>query len=237
VPRLDRSPALAPGVLRPLTVASEHLVPEEDLRRVDDAHRRFLAAIVALTDLDVRRPSLLPGWSIGHVLTHVARNADSHRRRTEAAARGALVDQYPGGYAGRAAEIEEGAGRTADELVDDVGASGASMDAAWRATAAAAWAVASRDVGGVQRALSALPSRRWQELEVHLVDLDIGVTHRDWPDDFVAVWLPRLRSTLPARLAEGSGRPAPRVLDDRDELAWLYGRLVRPDLPSLAPWG
>ena len=30
--------------------------------------------------------------------------------------------------------------------------------------------------------------------EVHLVDLGIGVTYRDWPADFVAAWLPRLRA-------------------------------------------
>ncbi len=45
----------------------------------------------------MRGPSLLPEWSDGHVLTHLARNADSVVRRMEGAARGELVDQYPGG--------------------------------------------------------------------------------------------------------------------------------------------
>ena len=73
-----------------------------------------------LGDGDVRRPSRLPGWTVGHVLAHVARNADSHRRRTEGAAVNEVVDQYPGGYAGRASEIEAGAGRPASELIVDV---------------------------------------------------------------------------------------------------------------------
>ena len=63
------------------------LVPETDIVRVADANERFLDAIEGLTDDQVLRPSLLPGWTVGHVLTHVARNADSHVRRAEAASR------------------------------------------------------------------------------------------------------------------------------------------------------
>jgi len=32
------------------------------------------------TDADVRAPSLLPGWTRGHVLSHIARNADGITR-------------------------------------------------------------------------------------------------------------------------------------------------------------
>ena len=56
---------------------------------------------VALTDLSdavAHGPSLLPGWSVGHVLTHIAApDADSVVWRLEGAARGELRDQYPGG--------------------------------------------------------------------------------------------------------------------------------------------
>ena len=109
------------------------VVPETDIVRVADAHERFLDAVRELSDAHVRRASLLPGWTVGHVLTHVARNADSHVRRAEAAVRGDVVDQYDGGYAGREADIEAGAGRSAAELLDDVRRSAAAVDAAWRA--------------------------------------------------------------------------------------------------------
>jgi maleylpyruvate isomerase len=92
-------------------------------------------------------------------------------------------------------------------------------------------------VGGTQRRLDELVSRRWQELEIHLVDLDIGVTHRDWPDEFVAFWLPRVRPTVPGRLPDGAAAPASGTIDERDELAWIYCRLRRADLPELASWG
>jgi maleylpyruvate isomerase len=217
-------------------VTDEGAVPELDLARVTSAQERFAAVIAPLTDEQVRRPSMLPAWTVGHVLSHVARNADSHRRRAEAAARGEIVDQYPGGFAGRAAEIDEGAARAAAVLIDDVHTSAVAMAAAWGDVQGDAWGNVTRDVGGRERPLRALVGRRWQELEVHIVDLGAGVTHRDWSDDFVAVWLPRLREGASARLAAGSMTPPTGAMDDRDELAWLYGRLQRDDLPELEPW-
>ena len=211
-------------------------VPLDDLTRVASAEARLASSLVTLTDEEVRRPSLLPGWTVGHVLTHVARNADSHRRRADAAARGEVVDQYAGGVAGRAAAIEDGARRPAAALVDDVARSRGAMQAAWRRVPVDRWGAVSRDVGGRARPLHTLPARRWQEVEVHQVDLGLGVTPRDWPDEFVAVWLPRLRAGLAARLPDGASAPPAGSLDERDELAWLYGRLSRDDLPPLAPW-
>jgi len=210
-------------------------VPERDLARVHAAQDRFDAAIAGLTDADARRPTALPGWTVGHVLAHVARNADSHCRRAEAAVRGLVIEQYEGGFEGRAREIDAGAARSATELVDDVRRSAEELEAVWARVPGPAWGRETVDVGGRRRPLGQLPGRRWQELEVHLVDLGLGPTHRDWSDDFVGAWLPRLRTTLADRL--GAGDRAPEIEDRRDELAWLYGRLTRPGLPVLAPWG
>jgi len=220
-----------------VTPVNRAAAPEPDLRRVGVAQLRFLDVIGRFDDSDLRRPSLLPGWTVAHVLAHVAGNADSHRRRAEAAARGEVIDQYPGGYEGRAAEIERAAARTRAELVDEVATSAERLQAAWRQAPDGAWDVISRDVSGRERPLRGLPARRWQELEVHVVDLDAGVTHRDWPADFVGVWLPALRATVEPRLPAGAALPAPGMLDDRDELAWLYGRLHRSELPELRLWG
>jgi maleylpyruvate isomerase len=209
--------------------------PLDDIESVADAHRRLIERIRDLSDDEARKPSLLPDWSVGHVLTHLARNADSHVRRADAAVAGVVVDQYPGGYDSRAAEIEAGASRPASDIVDDVDQSAATLERTWRATPEDAWSALSRDVGGRERQLRTLPARRWQEVEVHLVDLDIGVTHRDWSKDFVSVWLPRTREQILGRLDPGV--PLPHLDDPREELAWLYGRLRRKDLPPLPAWG
>ena len=53
--------------------------------------------IERLDDEAARGPSQLPGWSVGHTLTHLARNADSVVWRLGGAAKGERRDQYPGG--------------------------------------------------------------------------------------------------------------------------------------------
>jgi maleylpyruvate isomerase len=211
--------------------------PDEDLRRVADANARFLRAIEGLSDRDVRAPTALPGWSRGHVLTHLARNADSHCRRADAAVRGEVIEQYEGGTEGRAAEIEAGARRSAEALIAEFGSSAAAIARVWAALPSLVWSRVTRDVGGRERALRALPSRRWQELEVHLVDLQVGVSYTQWSDDFVEVFLPKLRATVEGRLPKDAPRALAPFANPREELAWLYGRVRRPDLPELAPWG
>ncbi|MFD0327451.1 maleylpyruvate isomerase N-terminal domain-containing protein [Streptacidiphilus monticola] len=47
-----------------------------------------------LTDSEVREPSLLPEWTRAHVLTHIARAADSRTRLLTAARTGAQLPQY-----------------------------------------------------------------------------------------------------------------------------------------------
>ncbi len=56
--------------------ADAHAV-EQNLGRITQAHDRLMTTAAALTDEQARAPSLLPGWTRGHVITHIARNADS----------------------------------------------------------------------------------------------------------------------------------------------------------------
>src|SRR5262249_21775900 len=141
--------------------------PAADLAACAEAHARLLPDIETLTDADMRRASLLPGWSVGHLCTHLARNADSHCRRFAAAERREMVDQYAGGPAGRAAEIDAGASRDAATIVADVRDTIAAFVAAAAAVPDGAWGAESRDATGVIRPASQLPERRWQEVEVH----------------------------------------------------------------------
>jgi uncharacterized protein (TIGR03083 family) len=96
-------------VVHPVQLSSSPV----DVRELDravtgcaGAHQRLLAGLAELTDDDARRPSLLPGWTVGHVLTHLARNADGNVRMLDAANRGEVVAMYEGGMDGRAADIE-----------------------------------------------------------------------------------------------------------------------------------
>src|SRR3954471_3673737 len=98
-------------VFRPLS--SRPVQPEtlaRDIAGATSAHQRLLATLDGLSDEQARSPSLLPNWSVGHVVTHLARNADSFVRLLSAAERGEVVDQYEGGAAGRGAAVGERGG-------------------------------------------------------------------------------------------------------------------------------
>jgi maleylpyruvate isomerase len=176
-------------------------------------------ALAGLDDATARSPSLLPEWSVGHVLTHIARNADSVVWRLEGAARGELRDQYPGGLEQRRDDIEAGAGRTAGELVVDVRASSASVAEVIAALPDEAWDAPSRTARGVVEPARDAIFSRWREVVVHHGDL--GLEPVPLPPALVDAWLAR---ELP-RLGERT--------DAATLLAWIIGR---GDAPSLAPW-
>jgi maleylpyruvate isomerase len=190
------------------------------------AHARLLGSLDGIDDATVGGPSRLPGWTVGHVLTHLARQADSFVRMLEGAAGGDIVDQYDGGPEGRAADIEAGARRSAAEQVTDVAASIARLEALWGATPDEVWARGfARTTRGELVACADLPFRRWREVEVHHADLGLDVGPGSWSASFVDTELPRTLAGLPARLS----------LDDRRALlAWLMGRASTP--PPLPPW-
>jgi maleylpyruvate isomerase len=195
--------------------------PTDQIAACAASHARLRKQVNDLSDSDVRGPSLLPGWSLGHLLTHLARNADSVVRRLEAAARGELVDQYPGGSAGRAAAIDEGAGRSAAALIEDVTTASEAVDEAFANLDDDCWDRPSRDGSGFIHPVAVLPYRRWREVEVHMVDLGRGYSPTQWPIELVDLWLPDALAQLP-------NRTDPRLL-----LAWT---LRRGNPPSLQPW-
>ena len=160
--------------------------------------------LAGLSDDDARRPSQLPGWTVGHVLTHIARNADSVVWRLAGAARGELRDQYPGGLEQRRTEIEAGATRPAADLVADVRNSSAAVAGAIDELPAAAWDAPSRTSRGVVEPSRDAVLSRWREVVVHHGDLGLGPV--PLPLDLVAAWLPA--RTAPAHRADGSGRAA-----------------------------
>ena len=171
---------------------------------------------------------MLPDWSVGHVITHIARNADSHERILRAASQGQVVEQYEGGGVARSADIEAGACRGAAELVADVVASCALLQQAWSETSEVGWkGHGIMPNSGLVRC-NDLPFRRWREGLVHLHDCGLGYSWRDWPDDYVRLELARMTMEWASRKPMGlTTLPAVAVaLTDHERVAWLLGRTV-----------
>jgi maleylpyruvate isomerase len=202
--------------------------PAADIAGATAAHARLVADLAGLTDEVAARPSLLPGWTVGHVLTHLARNADSQVRMLTAAADGRAVAQYEGGAEERDAAIDAGAGRPAAKLVDDVRTASEALDDLWPSLPDRTWAGHGFNTDGSRRLCVLLPFHRWREVEVHRVDLGIGPTWDDWSDDYVARELPRALATLPHRLPDAAAR--------RRLTAWLLDRADSPGDLSVTGW-
>ncbi len=189
------------------------------------AHARLVARAESLTDDQARSASRLPGWSVGHVLTHLARNADGHTRRLEGALRGQDVPRYQPGQ--RDGDIASGAGRPAGEIVSDLRAAQVALEAVWGRSAAAGWPNR-QFLGDDHWQTTGSPARRLREVEIHHVDLGLGYEPSDWPEDYVTWELPMVLATVPNRTRGAE--------DARDLVAWVIGRGPAPTRVQLHPW-
>src|ERR687890_258736 len=93
--------------------------PAGQIHAIDEATGHLLRTIDDLTEDQARGPSLLPGWTRGHVLAHLARNADALINLTVWARTGVPTPMYPSREV-RSATIEAQSGRPVAELRADI---------------------------------------------------------------------------------------------------------------------
>lgn len=200
------------------------------------AHAALRSTVAVLTDHELSSASLLPGWSVAHVLAHLARNADSHTRVLLGAARGEVLDQYIGGAEGRAADIAASAEQPAADLLDDLRRSIDDLQQAWLTVGTTGWVGQARLATGQTVRISELPLRRWREVVVHRHDLGLGYTWADWPADYVRLDLRVFTMQWASRKPMGfDDMPsAATAVSERQRLAWLLGR---SEISGLDPAG
>lgn len=244
-------------------MAADPLDLIDDVRRATD---RLLATARSLDDDAVAAPSGLPKWTRGHVLTHIARNADGLVNLLTWARTGVRTPQYPSAEQ-RNAEIEAGAQRSASELLADLTAASARFIATTDAMPPPAWTATVTWLSGRSGPAARVVWARLSEVEIHHVDLAAGYRPADWPLPFV------LRTLRMAVDRWGDDTPGPRVVVRAPEVghdliigrgstgidagmpvitgpawgaaAWLTGRstgaglTVDPpgSLPAVPPWG
>jgi maleylpyruvate isomerase len=199
------------------------------------AHAAVLATLAGLTDDQVAQPSLLPGWTVGHVATHIARNAEGHLRMFEAAMRDEVAPMYPGGREQRTGDIEAGSRRPAADITADVTNTAATLESVWAAMPADAWQRRGITFGG-EDTMADLLFIRWRETAVHHADLGLEYSWSDWDPEYVRLELARLTMLWASRKPMGMTTLPPEAISvtDHHRLAWLLGRA---DIDGLAPAG
>ncbi|MFJ4790963.1 maleylpyruvate isomerase family mycothiol-dependent enzyme [Streptomyces sp. NPDC088794] len=191
-----------------------------DLASVRDATDRLLTAATKLDNVSTAEPSRLPGWTRGHVLAHLARNAD------------ALVNVFEGrpmyvdGEA-RDADIERDAPRPLDVQLADLRDSAARFQET--GAAPADWSRTVELRNGVTDSAARVPFRRWIEVELHHVDLGVGYELEDLPAEFTE----RETDFLAERFAGHPDVPPTRLTDGTH--AWSTGRAA--DAPAITVTG
>ncbi|MGW1499910.1 maleylpyruvate isomerase family mycothiol-dependent enzyme [Streptomyces mirabilis] len=200
-----------------------------DLASVRDATERLLNAAAKMDNASVAEPSRLPGWSRGHVLAHLSRNADALVN---------VLDGRPMYVSGKArdADIERDAPRPLDGQLADLRESAARFQDA--GAVPADWSRTVELRNGVTDSAARVPFRRWGEVELHHVDLGIGYELEDLPAEFVE----REIEFLADRFTGHPQVPSTRIADGTR--AWSTGRdaeggpeaTVTGPAPALLGW-
>jgi maleylpyruvate isomerase len=229
------------------------MLPEQALRELAAATRQLLAGLAGLSDAQVGELSLLPGWTRGHVLTHLARNAEGGARLLAWARTGVPSYEYQS-LAARAAAIEAGADRPAAALIQDVRQTADAFAAAAIGMPEQAWQRAVRYTAGQEPPAEVIVPSRLAEVLIHHVDLDLDYRPSDWPAWFTSDTLSHTAAALtkastmrPVRLAStgtgnlftigATGSDSPVISGPECELmAWLFGRSCGSQL-SVVPAG
>ena len=232
-------------------------LPELDDLATATSH--VLETARGLSDADLRAPSLCVGWTRGHVLTHLARNADGLVNLLTWARTGVETPQYVSAET-RDGDIEAGSGRPAAEVTADLAAASDRLAQAITQLPADRWDERVRMRSGREVTASRIPWLRLREVVIHHVDLDAGYTPAHWSPEFVE----RMLRGEARRLSERADFPEVTLRDVDTHrvwsvgtdgptvtgpspalLAWIIGRspgdglTVEPSgpLPTLPPWG
>jgi maleylpyruvate isomerase len=229
------------------------------IAEVDRATARLLDTAHTLDAPAIAATSLLPGWTRGHVLAHIARNADSMINLLTWARTGVETPQYASDQA-REDGITAGAARPPQEHLDDLKASADRLADAYSAMPAHAWAATVQSRGGASIRAAHLVWGRLREVEVHHVDLAAGYRPADWSEAFTLRLLHELQASFatapPVRLhatdlareftiGDAEADDIPKVSGAGSALAaWLIGRdsgaglTVSPEgaLPPVPIW-
>lgn len=187
-------------------------VPADALAWAAEGGDVFNQALAGVDDDAFGAPGTLPGWTTGHVVAHVAYNAQALQRLVHWARTGEKTPMYAS-FDARNAEIDRGSTLPPAELRSLARDTDAALRADLAGLPVTAWTAEVVTAQGRTVPASEVPWMRTREAWIHAVDLGTGVGF----DRFPAHMVDRLLTELAGqRAAAGRGPALVLTATDRD---------------------
>jgi maleylpyruvate isomerase len=213
-----------------------HMTDPHLTKELQEATQRLVRTVDALDEEGYAAPSLLPGWTRGHVVAHLALNAEGLVGALAGIVKGEPIPMYAS-QEGRDKDIEELAGAGPADLRARLLGSSTELADAMAALPDEGWdtVVERTPDRGTTFVAHAVPGMRLREVEIHHADLGAGYSRADWPGTFST----RVLRAMVRR--EGWAEPFTADPDDLDG-TWQAGDVtegspvVRGAAADLAWW-
>jgi maleylpyruvate isomerase len=165
-------------------------MPVSVIHQLEPATRRLVRAVDAMADFQFAEPSLLPGWTRGHVVAHLTLNAEGLAAAIEGVREGRQVPMYASQEA-RDRDIEKLSGLDPSALRERFLASTTLIHHAVAELPQELYGGRIERTPGSDRAFTAgrVGEMRLREVEIHHADLDLDYTFSDWPTAFTELLL------------------------------------------------
>jgi maleylpyruvate isomerase len=216
---------------------------------VSESSGRLLLSLRELDADAFLRPSLLPDWSVAHIVAHLTQHADALVRCADDLRSGRDAVMYSNGLDARAEAIEQASRQGREKLLNDLARSCEAFATSWNN-------VPEGSCRSVPESTpfdtSAVLLRRLREIEVHGSDTGIAELARAaWSNAYVGADLTpqwdtvRRRADASVHLIDemggvwraGDDAAAAVKVTRRNILAWLLDRHQESGLPTLTTWG
>lgn len=160
------------------------------LHLLESATRRLVRTVDAMADFQFAEPSLLPGWSRGHVVAHLVLNAEGLAGALEGVREEQAVPMYASQEA-RDSDIEKLSAADPAVLRDRLLASTFAIRDGVDELPENLYAARIERTPESDRSFTAgrVGEMRLREVEIHHADLDLAYTWAEWPSDFTVLLL------------------------------------------------
>ncbi|MET9565177.1 maleylpyruvate isomerase N-terminal domain-containing protein [Streptomyces tauricus] len=206
--------------------------PTACLRWMAEGHEYFVACLKAVDDADLLGPTVLPGWTGRHLLSHVGHNARALARLARWAETGEETPMYASPSA-RAEEIEDGAVWTTARLRDFVIEEQDRLSDALGRIEGERWQASVVTAQGRTVPATAIPWLRCREVWIHACDLPGGGDFTAFPDGFTDTLI---EDALTRRRGAQSVDVSVRFTDRKPGNGTVPGTVVEGPAADLARW-